>query len=180
MNVIRKALILIGAVVVAAALNSGIVAARPQTDIEKEVAKKILRLPYYEVFDVISFTVDDEGTVTLYGKVRNAINRPSAESAVKRVPGVKKVVNNIQLLPVSRYDDELRRRLYRSITRTADLYRYFLPVNPPVRLIVERGHITLEGNVATRGDSNLMNIAANSVSGAFSVTNNLKIEKSTP
>lgn len=160
-------------------MASGVAAAqteRPQNDIENEVRKKILRLPNYDVFDIISFKVEG-GTVTLDGKVRNTVNRPSAEYSVRRIPGVEKVVNNIQLLPVSRVDDDIRRRLYRQLVRTTGLLKYFLPVNPPVRLIVEHGHITLEGSVATRSDSDLMYLTARGVPGTFSVTNNLVIEK---
>lgn len=150
-----------------------------QSVIEKEVWKSIMRLPRYEVFDIISFKVEGS-TVTLYGKVRNSINRPDAANSVKRIAGVEKVVNNIELLPVSRFDDDLRRRLFRQIVRTGNLYRYFLGVNPSVRLIVEHGNITLEGNVATRGDYDLMYIAARGVTGSFSVTNNLTIENELP
>lgn len=176
MKIIRHLVIFVSAIVL---LASGVAAAqmeRSQTDIENEVRKKILHLPNYDVFDIIGFKVEGS-TVTLYGKVRNSINRPSAENSVKGIPGVETVVNNIQLLPVSRVDDDIRRRLYRRMVRTTGLLKYFLPVNTPVRLIVEHGHITLEGSVATRGDYNLMYITARGVPGTFSVTNNLQIEK---
>ena len=144
--------------------------------IERQVQKRILTLPNYEVLDYIGYTVDGD-TVTLTGKVRNATNKKSTERSVKDIPGVARVINNIEILPVGGYDEGIRRSLYRELSSTANLSRYLWPTNPSVRLIVDRGKIFLEGYVANRGDYNLMNIAANGVSGAFSVTNNLKIDR---
>ena len=143
--------------------------------IEQQVFKKILRLPYYEVFDNIKYSVNG-GTVTLFGKVRNATNRKSAERVVEDIPGVTNVVNNIDVLPLGGFDESIRRNLYGTLANRGGLYRYLYTVNPSVRLIVERGNITLEGYVANRGDYNLMNILARSVPMSFGVTNNLVIE----
>lgn len=143
--------------------------------IEQQVFKKILRLPYYEVFDNIKYSVNG-GTVTLFGKVRNATNRKSAERVVEDIPGVTNVVNNIDVLPLGGFDESIRRNLYGTLANRGGLYRYLNTVNPSVRLIVERGNITLEGYVANRGDYNLMNILARSVPMSFGVTNNLVIE----
>jgi hyperosmotically inducible periplasmic protein len=143
--------------------------------IERQVQKKILRLPYYEVFDHIGFSVDGD-TVTLVGKVRNARNKKDAEAYVKDVPGVTRVVNNIEVLPLGSFDDSIRVNLYRTLAASGGLSRYLWTVNPSVRLIVDGGHVTLEGYVANKGDYNTMNILANGVSGVFSVTNNLKID----
>lgn len=147
--------------------------------LENKIYKKILSLPYYEVYDFIGFSVDG-GTVTLTGKVKNATNRKSAENVVEDIPGVTSVVNKIELLPLSRFDDDIRRGLYARLSNTGGLSGYLWPVNPSVRLIVDNGHITLEGNVRNRGDYNIMNIIARGVSGSFSVTNNLKIENDRP
>lgn len=149
---------------------------RSAASIEQQVFKKILRLPYYEVFDNIKYSVNG-GTVTLFGKVRNATNRKSAARAVEKISGVTNVVNNIEVLPVGSFDESIRRNLYRTLANRGGLYRYLNTVNPSVRLIVDRGRITLEGYVANRGDYNLMNILANSVPLTFGVTNNLVIEK---
>jgi hyperosmotically inducible periplasmic protein len=143
--------------------------------IEQNVRRQILRMPRYEVFDYIGYKVNGS-TVTLYGKVRNAINKSEAENRVEDIPGVTSVVNNIEVLPVGSFDESIRRNLYARISRTGGLSRYLWTVNPPVRLIVDRGHVTLEGYVANKGDFNAMNIVANGVSGVFSVTNNLKID----
>ncbi len=143
--------------------------------IEQSVRRQILRMPRYEVFDYIGYEVNGS-TVTLTGKVFNAINKKTAENGVEDIPGVTRVINNIEVLPPSPFDDTIRRDLYSSISRTAGLSRYLWPVNPSVRLIVDRGHVTLEGYVSNKGDKNLMNLAANGVSNVFGVTNNLKID----
>lgn len=144
--------------------------------IEDQVRRKILRLPQYEVFDSISYQVNGD-TVTLSGKVRNAINKSDAERSVKKVAGVGRVVNEIEVLPLGSFDESIRARLYQTISRSGGLSRYLWTVNPPVRLIVDRGHVSLEGVVSHRGDYNTMNVLAKGVSGVFSVTNNLVIDK---
>ncbi|NNE99053.1 MAG: BON domain-containing protein [Pyrinomonadaceae bacterium] len=144
--------------------------------IERQIGKKIRGLPYYGVFDFISYQVND-GTVILSGKVNNAINRKSAESVVKKIDGVSEVVNNIEILPPSRFDNVIRARTVRTFLRTGGIYRYLQGPNPSMRIIVDNGHITLEGYVRTKGDSRIANILASSVPGVFSVTNNLVATK---
>ena len=145
--------------------------------IEKKVFKELMKLPYYGVFDSLKFKVDGN-TVTLYGKVTQPITRRNAERSVKDINGVASVVNNIEVLPLSGFDDSIRYRTLRTISNEGgSLYRYFLGANPSVRIIVDHGNVTLEGYVANRGDYNLMNILANGVPGVFSVQNNLIIER---
>ncbi len=145
-------------------------------EIEKKVFKEILKLPYYGVFDSIGFEVNGD-TVILSGKVYNGVNRKSAERRIEDIEGVNKVVNNIKLLPPSRFDDSIRIRTVRTIANGGSLYRYLQGVNPAIRIIVDRGHLTLEGVVRTEGDYRLANILAQSVPGTFSVTNNLEVTK---
>lgn len=147
-----------------------------QADIEKKVFKKILGMPYYGLFDNIKFEVDGS-TVILHGDVYNGINRSSAARRVAKIDGVENVVNNIKLLPPSRFDNVIRRRLVRRFSNGGSLYRYIIGVNPNMRIIVKRGHITLEGFVGNSGDSRLANILAQGVPGTFSVTNNLEVTK---
>jgi hyperosmotically inducible protein len=144
-------------------------------EIERAVFKRLIRLPYYGVFDHITYKVEGE-TVTLFGKVAIARNRKDAERAIKRVAGVRRVANNIEVLPPSPFDDRIRRRIVRTLAAKG-LFRYLQEPNPSVRLIVDGGRVDLEGFVANRGDYNLMNILANGVSDVFSVTNNLAVEK---
>lgn len=145
------------------------------SQIERKIFKKILALPYYGVFDQIGFGFDG-ATVTLSGKVNNSRNKKDAERAMKKIDGIKQVINNIEILPPSSFDDQIRRRLLREVARKG-LFRYVQEPNPSVRLIVESGHISLEGVVANRVDYNLMNILANGIESVFSVRNNLQIEK---
>ena len=147
-----------------------------QQDIERKVSKRLLRLPYYGVFDFISFKVVGD-TVTLHGKVAQARNKKDAERALNNINGVKQVINRIESLPPSPFDDSIRIRLLKTIARHGGLFRYLQEPNPSIRLVVEGGRVTLEGYVATRGDFDLINILANGVSDVFSVENNLVVEK---
>jgi hyperosmotically inducible protein len=140
-----------------------------------QVRKQILRLPYYGIFDNIAFEVEGD-TVTLSGQVLRPTTRSDAAKRVAKIEGVEKVVNNIEVLPLSRFDDSIRARTYRTVFNQANLYRYALGTNPSVHIIVKNGRVTLEGVVANQSDSNLFNIAANGVSGVFAVTNNLRVE----
>lgn len=154
---------------------AGVNAQTPQTALERQVFKKINGLPFYGVFDHIAFQVDGT-TVTLTGKVASLGTSRDAERAVKRIPGVDLVVNEIDNLPLSGFDDSIRRQVVRSFARDGgSLYRYIQEPNPSVRIIVENGRITLEGFVSNKGDSNLANVLANGVSGVFKVTNNLVV-----
>ena len=147
-----------------------------QRTLEQKVFKEIITLPYYGVFDNIAFQVKGD-TVYLTGKVVQPTTRKSAGRVVDRIQGVNNVVNNIEVLPLSGFDDSIRLQTLRTLQRGGSLYRYFLGANPSVKIIVDNGNVALEGFVATRGDKNLANILANGVPGVFSVTNNLIVEK---
>jgi len=144
------------------------------TDLEKKVRKEILMLPNYGLFDHIAFEVDG-GTVTLYGKTSSLGTMKSAERRVKKIPGVVEVVNNIDELPLSSFDNRIRRQVVQEFVRTGGVSPYISGVNPQVRIIVENGRVTLEGYVPDKGTSNLMFLLANRVPGTFKVTNNLMI-----
>jgi hyperosmotically inducible periplasmic protein len=145
--------------------------------IAKEVRHEILMLPYYNVFDDIKFSVNGYN-VTLAGQVTNPTLKHDAGNVVKNIEGVESVDNQIEVLPVSTMDDGLRLRLYRAIYGFPALEKYAMPVIKPIRIIVKNGQVTLEGVVDTQADKNMANIQANTVSGAFSVTNNLVVVKS--
>src|SRR5271157_2059969 len=145
--------------------------------IYKEVRHELVMLPYYGVFDNLAYKVDADGTVTLLGQVANPVLKSDAERAVKRIEGVEKVVNNIEVLPLSSNDDRIRRAAYRAIYGNSVLSQYQLRAVPPIHIIVKNGNITLEGVVARQMDKNLAGIQANGVHGAFSVTNNLVVEE---
>ena len=160
-----------------AVVNAQSGASNPQ--LERRVRKELVTLPYYGVFDNLAYQVNG-GTVTLYGQVVRPTTRSDAAGRVKRIPGVTHVVNNIKVLPLSRFDDNIRRATYRSIARTGGLYRYLQGANPSLHIVVNRGHVTLEGVVSGSGDRNLAYMAANRVPGVFSVTNNLRVEGQEP
>ena len=144
----------------------------PVDQLEKKIHKKIVNMPFYGVFDSIKFRVDD-GQVTLSGFVRRGINKSTAENRIKKLDGVTSVVNNIQLLPPSSYDDRIRIATYRSLFNRGGLSQYLYSTRPSIRIIVNRGRVTLEGIVRNKSDVNLANISANVVPGVFKVTNNL-------
>lgn len=145
--------------------------------IQREVRHEILMLPFLDVFDNIAFKVDGDN-VTLYGQVTRPTLKTDAERVVKRIEGVEKVDNQIEVLPVSNNDDRLRIRLFRAIYGYSALQRYALPVIKPIRIIVKNGNVTLEGIVDSEADKNLVNMRARGVSGSFSVTNNLAVSSS--
>lgn len=142
----------------------------------KEIRKELVKLPYYGVFDNLAFKLDGD-TVTLYGQVVRPTTRKDAEKRVAKIEGVERVINNIEVLPLSRFDDSIRLRTYRAVFGAGSLYRYGQGTNPSIHIIVKNGHVSLEGIVATEGDRNLAGIAARGVPGSFSVTNNLKVER---
>ena len=154
-------------------------AALPQKSIDriyKEVRHELVMLPYYGVFDNLSYKVDADGTVTLLGQVARPTLKSDAENVVKRIEGVEKVVNNIEVLPTSMNDDRIRRAAYRAIYGNEALSEYQMRAVPPIHIIVNNGHITLEGVVARQMDKQIAGMQANSVHGVFSVTNNLVVE----
>jgi len=142
--------------------------------IQREVRHEILMLPYFDVFDNITFKVEGYD-VTLSGQVVRPTLKTDAERVVKAIEGVEKVDNQIEVLPVSPNDDRIRIRAFRAIYGYSALQRYALPVIKPIRIIVKNGHITLEGVVDSEADKNLVNMRARGVSGSFSVTNNLMV-----
>ena len=144
---------------------------RPQ--LMEKVRKELVTLPYYGVFDNLAFKVNGN-TVTLYGHVTRPTTRSDAQRRVQRIEGVGRVINEIEVLPLSRFDDQIRARVYRSVFSRGGLHRYARGANPSIHIIVKNGRVTLEGVVSNESDRRLAYIAANSVPGVFSVTNNLR------
>jgi hyperosmotically inducible periplasmic protein len=144
--------------------------------ITREVRHELLMLPYLDVFDNLAYKVDGYN-VTLLGQVTNPTLKSDAGNVVKRIEGVENVDNQIEVLPLSPMDDQLRRRLFRAIYGYPALQKYAMGVQKPIRIIVRNGKVTLEGVVNSEADKNVANIRANSVSGVFSVTNNLQVVK---
>jgi hyperosmotically inducible protein len=148
---------------------------RAQNRVEREVRHELVTLPFYGVFDNLAFKVNG-GTVTLIGQVSRPTLKTDAERAVERIEGVERVINRIEVLPLSPYDDRIRLATYRAIYGHPALNRYALQAIPPIHIVVKNGNVTLEGVVANEGDKDIADIQARSVSGVFSVTNNLRVE----
>jgi hyperosmotically inducible protein len=148
-----------------------------QQRLAEEVRHQLVMLPYYGVFDNLQFRIDGVDTVVLMGQVTRPTLKSDAGRVVERVEGVSKVVNQIEVLPLSSSDDDIRIRAYREIFSKPGLDRYAMRAVPPIHIIVKNGHITLEGIVATEGDKRLAGLAANGVALSFGVTNNLRVEQ---
>ena len=144
-----------------------------QTDeLQDRVRHSLLMLPYYGVFDALSYSVQGD-TVTLTGEVRRPLLKSEAEAAVRKIAGVANVVNNIEILPLSPMDDSLRLRIYRAIYSQPGFEKYGIQAVKPIRIIVKNGNTTLYGVVATQLDKKLAEMAARNVPFAFSVTDKL-------
>jgi hyperosmotically inducible protein len=148
-----------------------------QDRLVKEVRHELIMLPYYGVFDNLAFRIAGR-TVILEGQVVQPVVKSDAGNSVKRIEGVEKVVNNIEVLPPSPMDDQIRRAVYQSIYSYGPLFKYGGMAVPPIHIIVKSGRITLEGVVDNETDKGLAGMRANQVPGTFQVTNNLRVVNS--
>jgi hyperosmotically inducible protein len=140
----------------------------------REVRHELVMLPYYSVFDNLSYKVEGD-KVILEGQVVRPTLKSDAEAVVKHIEGIGSVVNNIEVLPLSPMDDELRRAVYRAVYGDTGLSRYGFSAVPSIHIIVKNGNVTLEGVVDNESDKNLANLRANQVPNVFSVKNNLRV-----
>jgi hyperosmotically inducible periplasmic protein len=147
---------------------------RKDLDVFKDVAKQVNRYTQYTVFDDINASVD-QGIVTLTGKVTMPYKRDDIEKRVVKVDGVRQVKNEIQVLPVSQFDNDLRYRIARAIYWNSSFWQYAAMVNPPIHIVVDRGQVTLTGVVNSEVERMLARSLAAQF-GAFSVTNDLKTD----
>ncbi len=150
--------------------------AEVQAKLVQGIRRAIIMLPYFGVFDNIEFQLQGR-TVILQGQVTESILKPDAEKAVKKVEGVEKVVNNIEVLPPSPMDNRLRQQVRQAIYSYGPLFKYSNMPNPPIRIIVKNSRVTLYGVVDTETDKNLCTMRVNQISGVMSVTNNLRVVK---
>jgi hyperosmotically inducible protein len=141
-------------------------------DLIKEVRHQLVLLPYYSVFDNLAFKVEGS-KVTLIGQVVRPTLKSDAENVVKKLEGVSSVVNEIEVLPLSPNDDQIRRAAFRAIYSEPSLSRYAESAVPSIHIIVKNGNITLEGVADNETDKNLAGLRANGVPNVFSVKNNL-------
>ena len=134
------------------------------------------RIGYDNEFNFVNVAVND-GVATLNGETRTDVGRDSALSLVNNMPGVKDVVDNIKVSPVSGFDDRIRISAMRAIYRDPVLSRYASDPAKPIRIVVDNGKLSLYGTVASAMDKQVAGIRANQVFGVFSVQNNLEVVK---
>ena len=149
---------------------------KAQQNMIKEIRHQLVLLPYYSVFDTLSFRLEGS-KVILLGQVVRPTLKSDAGAVVKSVEGVSSVQNDIEVLPNSPMDDQLRRAVYRAIYSEPGLSRYALSAVPSIHIIVKNGNVTLEGVADNETDKNLAGLRANGVPNVFSVTNNLVVSK---
>ena len=148
-----------------------------ESKLAREIRHELVMLPYYSIFDDLAFRIDG-GTVTLLGAVVRPTLKSDAENVVKRLEGVSQVTNQIEVLPLSPMDNQIRVAVYRAIYGDPMIGdRYGHRALPSIHIIVKNGTVTLEGVVANQGDKNLINIRANGVPNVFKVSNNLIVER---
>lgn len=175
-NTLKNMTLTLAAAALLAPIASAAVSTQPELSrLENEVRHELVMLPWFGVFDNLAFKVEGEHVI-LTGQVTRPTLRSDAEGVVKRIEGVERITNNIEVLPLSPFDDRLRMAAYYSIYGYGPLNRYALGAQPPIRIIVKNGNITLQGVVANEMDANLAYMRARGVAGAFSVTNELRVE----
>lgn len=146
----------------------------PTARISREVMHELLMQSYYTVFDNLAYKVEGN-TVTLYGEVVKPALKSDAEASVKKIEGVEKVVNNIEVLPPSPQDDRIRRATYRAIYGFDGLSKYSWGTVPSIHIIVKQGPVTLVGVVDNPTDKQLAEMQAKSVPGVFAVDDQLQV-----
>lgn len=151
----------------------------PDAQLEQKLATKLsyVRVGYDNTFDYFALGVKD-GVVTVEGQDRTGVGRDEALADIANMPGVKDVVENISVAPVSNFDDGIRIRAMQAIYRDPVLSKYAMDPAHPIRIIVANGHVTLYGAVDSAMDKNVAGIRAGQVFGAFSVDNKLVVDRS--
>lgn len=177
MNKLTMAVALCGMGIAAAATNQMPAPANvADAAIAQKLTHEIRMYPRYSIFDNISFRVD-EGRVELVGAVSEPFKKSDLGRIAQRVPGVVSLSNDLKVLPVSPMDNRLRRQVARAIYRDPVLSQYALGALPSIHIIVDNGHVTLEGVVRTDMEKNVAGMRASGAGLSFGqVTNNLQVE----
>ncbi len=154
-------------------------ASQTNKPLPERVRHELVMLPYYNIFDDLSFRVDPAtNTVYLMGEVTNPVLKSDAGRTVQHVEGVSQVVNQIKVLPLSPFDNRIRMAEARSIYGFPMMMKYRMGTLPSIHIIVDNGHVKLVGVVDSQGDKNIIGIRANGVPGVFSVENDLMVATS--
>lgn len=148
-------------------------AQRSNLQVIRDVQREVSRYSFYGVFDDVNIELDRDGVLRLTGSVTQPYKKEDIGRLASSVPGVREVQNSLTVLPVSQFDDELRYRIARAIYGNSAFWQYAARPDPPIHIIVDRGHVTLTGVVDSEVDRELTRALAFQF-GAFSVTNQLK------
>lgn len=175
----KKVILIIAALAIAASVPASAEAAdtlsrESRARIERDLLRELI--PRVGVFDYLAFRVDGSGNVELFGQVRDAMLKRHAAQDAKKIEGIKRIQNEIEVLPVSPTDDAIRRAVYAAIYSQNGLERYRTRAVPPVHIIVKNGSVTLEGVVSTKLEHAQVKAAASGVPGVFGFKNNVHID----
>ena len=180
---LQIAMVILMTVMSIPASASSISAGTPQVNprLVRQIRHELATLPYYGVFDWLEFEVKPDNTVVLRGYVTRPTTKSDAEARVKEIEGVKNVINEIQVGPLSPNDDRLRIALYRAIYNwNSPLFRYATQAIPSIHIIVDRGRAILKGVVNSKADAQIAYMRARGVPGLFDVKNELVVESELP
>lgn len=175
---IRKATI--ASVALTVVLSAGLTFANPSTgtkgDVTQQIHHELVTLPYSGIWDWIDADIHPDGTVVLRGDVTTPLTKSDLESRLRHIESVSNVIDEIRVLPLSQFDNQIRAGVYRSLFNfNSTLSRYAMGANPSIHIIVANGKVTLKGVVSNAMDKTLAGMAANRVPGVFSVDNELEI-----
>jgi hyperosmotically inducible protein len=178
----RNSLRMLGATAVLLAL-AGLAGAStgpvgPNTDaaIAAKAVHEIRMYSRYTIWDNINLQVNN-GALVLTGQVSQPFKKQDLQRIMQAVPGVTSVTNQLEVLPLSNFDNNLRLRVARAVYSSPSFSRYAMQALPPIHIIVNNGHVSLEGVVSTEFDKNLAGMRASSAGLSFGpVVNNLRVE----
>jgi hyperosmotically inducible protein len=148
---------------------------RKDLQVFNDISKAVTRYAHFTVFDSVDASVKD-GVVTLTGRVTMPFKRDDIEKRVAKVDGVREVHDEISVLPVSQFDDQIRYRVARAIYTNPNFWNYAIVADPPIHVVVEHSRVTLTGTVQSEVDKALARSIATNQFGVMSVTSNLKTE----
>ena len=173
-RILRATRVAMAVALFAFAATAASAADQAKYDLFKQVQKQVLQYPFFTVFDDVSVSIGDEGAVTLTGSVTGDHKRKNLERRVAKLDGVTSVTNELELLPASTNDDRLRFLVARAIYANPHFWGDAARLNPPIHIVVNRGHVTLTGVVQSEVDRALARTLAGQFD-AFSVTNELRL-----
>ena len=148
----------------------------PDAQIAQQIAKEIRMYSRYTIWDHVNLRVNN-GEVQLLGEVSQPWKKQDLERLAMNVPGVTSVANELKVLPLSSFDNDIRIRVARAVYGHPSLSRYSMQAVPPIHIIVDNGRVKLEGVVNSDMEKTIAGIQAGSAGLSFgAVENNLRVE----